>query len=62
MKQHFGLDGSSADFTIDQGRVVPDYKISFVIIVKKGVFQDLLTFNNRVALLQLREPSVDFFS
>ena len=35
MKQNFGLDGSSADFTIGKGKVVQEYKISFAFIAKK---------------------------
>ena len=42
MKQNFGLDGFSADFTIGKGKVVPECKISFVFIAKKGQFQDFL--------------------
>ena len=35
MKQNFGLDGSSADFTIGKGKMVQEYKISFVFIAQK---------------------------
>ena len=35
MKQNFGLDGSSTDFTIGKGKVVQEYKISFVFIAQK---------------------------
>ena len=48
MKQNFGLDGSSADFTVGKGKVVPKYKISFVFI---GLFQNLLDFNDKIGLL-----------
>ena len=51
MKQNFGLDGCSADFTTGKGKVVHEYKISFVFIAKKGLFQDLLDFNNQVGPL-----------
>ena len=50
-KQNFGLDGSSAHFTIGKGKVVPEYKISFVFIAKKVLFQDFLDFKNHVSPL-----------
>ena len=31
MKQNFGLDGVSADFTFGKGKVVPEYKICRLI-------------------------------
>ena len=46
-----GLDGSSADFTIGKGKVVPEYKISFVFIAKKGLAQDFLDFKNQAGPL-----------
>ena len=51
MKQNFGLDGFSADFTVGKGKVVHEYKISLVLIAKKGLVQDFLDFKHRVGPL-----------
>ena len=48
MKQNFGLDGSSADFTIGKGKVIAEDKISLVFIANKGLIQDFSDFENRV--------------
>ena len=64
MKQNFGLDGSSADFTIGKGKVVAESKISFVIIEKKGWLKIscAITIGGLYLLLcKLRASSVDFF-
>ena len=50
-KQNFGLDGFSADLTIDEGKVFHEYKISFVFIAKRGSFEDFLDFKNQVSPL-----------
>ena len=42
MKQNFGFDCLSADFTVTNGKVVPDNKISIVFTAKQGLVQDLL--------------------
>ena len=36
--KNLGLDGSSVDFTIGKGKVVPEYKISFVFMAKKKAY------------------------
>ena len=61
MKQNFDLDGSSADFIIVKGKVVPDYKISFVIIAKKGLFPSFFGLSKSRGSAKLRAPSVWFF-
>ena len=60
MKQNFGLDGLSADFTIGNCKLVPKCKISFVFIAKKGLVQDFLDFKNPVGPL-LIESAIFWF-